>query len=454
MAQNGLRIGLVLLGIVTLCQSGCVAPRSVAHIAPAAPPRPVATSLAGLAKPIPIKQVAHEEPAGDAAPLTLARLVTLAEQSHPDLAVARARAEAARGMLVQAGLYPNPRVSWEFGELGHNQDQLGEQGPRVQQMIVTAGKIQLDQAAAAQALVASEWQLLTRWFSVLTRIRSAFYEVLTAQRDVRTNEEVVRLAEEGLTVAQRLIKAGFGTRPDELRAQVELDQSRFRLGVARQRLESARQLLAAVTGVATLPDGTVEGDLEAEVPTFDWEPTWQSVRARSSEIMEAQALVAQAEQLVQRAIAQRHPDVMLSARPFYVFPNNDTRVSIEVGVQLPVFNRNQGNIAAAQADLTRAREQVRLIELNLTERLATAFQRYRNARLQAESFQKQILPNARESLRLVRLGYEKGDPKYDYTGVLQAQQTLVQAQLSYVQALGELWRAVSEIAGLVQQEEW
>ena len=52
--------------------------------------------------------------------------------------------------------------------------------------------------------------------------------------------------------------------------------------------------------------------------------------------------------------------------------------------------------------------------------------------------------------RLVRKGYESGDPKYDFTAVLQAQQTLAQARLAQVQALGNVWRAVSEIAGMLQ----
>src|SRR5262245_5490856 len=50
------------------------------------------------------------EPDGEV-PLTLKNLLALAEKNHPVLAIARARIEAARGRLVQAGLYPNPIVT-------------------------------------------------------------------------------------------------------------------------------------------------------------------------------------------------------------------------------------------------------------------------------------------------------------------------------------------------------
>ena len=451
MAQSRVRrVTGGVAAVLLLGQAGCAGLSAGHRDVPALALHDPAAPAAALAKPVAIRLVSQEEPAAE--PLTLARLTALAEQHNPDIAAARARAEAARGRLVQAGLYPNPMVGWEADEVGHNRKQAGEQGPRVMQTVVTGGKLRLSQAAAAEALAAQEWQALTTWYAVLTRVRVAFYEVLAARREVQTTKEVVRLAEENLSIARRLLKAELGTRADELRAQVELDQTRIRLGVARQRLDAAHKVLAAVTGLPTLPAESVAGRLEDGVPVFEWDRALQTALTRSSEVLEAQANVLQAEQLLRRAWAQNKPDVQLAARPFYSFPDNDSRVMLEVSFPLPVFNRNQGNIVAAQADLARAREEVRQVELRLTERLALAFQRYRNARLQVESYQKQILPNARESLRLVRLGYEKGD-RYDLTGVLQAQQTLVQAQLTYVQALGELWRAASEIAGLVQQDE-
>src|SRR5207244_12553684 len=114
--------------------------------------------------------------------------------------------------------------------------------------------------------------------------------------------------------------------------------------------------------------------------------------------------------------------------------------------------RNQGNILAARPDVARTEEQVRQVELRLTERLAAAYQRYQAAREQREAYEKRILPRARESLRLVTIGYERGDPKYDFTALLQAQQTLAQVRLTYVESLGEMWKAISELSGLLQQE--
>jgi len=97
--------------------------------------------------------------------------------------------------------------------------------------------------------------------------------------------------------------------------------------------------------------------------------------------------------------------------------------------------------------------EVRQIELALSERLAAALERFQAARQQAEAHKKQILPQARESLRLIEIGYQRGDAKYDFTALLQAQQVLFGAQLGYVQALRAVWAADAELRGLLQLED-
>lgn len=385
--------------------------------------------------------------------LTLDRLVALAAAQNPDLAAAWARAEMARGRLVQAGLYPNPVLSWAASDLDHHHSAAGKQGPLVQQQIVTAGKLRLDQAAAREGVAAADWQALTRWYDVVTRIRLAYFELAAAHRDVAANEQDVRIAEEGLSVARRLQQAGVGTQPDVLRALVDRDQNQIQLAVAQQRLHTAWRQLAVAVGVPALPPGEPASDLEAAAPRYEWEPVRQAVLERSSEIQDARAAVRQAEAQLRRALVENVPNLQLQAQPYYDFIEQDAQYFFQAGAMLPIFNKNQGNILAARANLARAREEVRLAELRLTDRLAVAFQRYQAAREQVETYRERILPNAAESLRLVRLGYERGDPKYDYTSVLQAQRILVQARLAYVQVLGELWRGVSEIAGLLQQDQ-
>ena len=173
---------------------------------------------------------------------------------------------------------------------------------------------------------------------------------------------------------------------------------------------------------------------------------------RSATVQAAQAGVLQAEWLAQKAQADRVPDLEVRVRPFYSFPDQNAQATIEIGGALPIFNRNQGNIRAAQAELALMQAEARKVELQLGERLAMAFEQFQSARQQVESYRQDILPAARRSLDLIRLAYSKGQAKTDYTSVLQAQRTLIEAELGYVRALGQLWKAVAEIRGLLQEE--
>jgi cobalt-zinc-cadmium efflux system outer membrane protein len=403
-----------------------------------------------LARPVARADPPPARPAG--AMLTLARLLDLAAASHPDLGIARARVEAARGRMVQAGLRLNPIVSIGDEEINNPAGRAGRPYINISQEIITAHKRELARAAAEQGVVAADWQALTRWYDVALRVRSAYYEALTAWREVQTNEAAVRFAVQGLEAAEKLEKAGAGTRPDVLRAEVQRDQARARLDVSRRRFDAAGRLLTAAVGVPQLPSDPLEGTLQAAVPNYDWPAVLATVLSRSSEVQEAQALVGEAERNLSLAIAGRVPNVTLQVRPQYAYPDKSFEPLVQVGAPIPIFNRNQGNILTARADVARTQDQVRQVELRLTERLAAAYQRYQAAREQRELYEKRILPRARESLRLITIGYERGDPKYDFTALLQAQTTLVQSQLAYVQVLGDVWRGVAEIKSLIQDE--
>jgi cobalt-zinc-cadmium efflux system outer membrane protein len=438
--------GLLLGGCITITTSPVAPAPSLAL--PAGVPRAA------------VVQAAHI-PEVPAQPLTLERLLDQAVHTHPDVAIAKARAEAARGRLIQAGLYPNPTASIRFDELNNPDGRLGMPGSTITQNIVTAHKIPLAKAAAAHGVSAADWQAITQWFNARTRVRLAYYELLTAQRELEVNRGLVRVAEEGLKAARKLLQAGTGTQPDVLRAEVDLEQSRIRVGVSERRVEAAGRLLATAVGLPVPPceagglglTPLVVGSLDGPVPVLLWQPLLEAVLHRSSEVQEAQALVLQAQKLVERAKAECWPDIQAQLRPFYSVPGKTMEGLVEITAAIPIFNRNQGNIYAARADVARALADVRAAELRLTERLTASYQRYQAARQQVARYEEKILPNAQESLRLVRVGYERGDPKYDYTTVLQAQLTLEQVRLATVGARGELWRGLAEIYGLLQQDE-
>jgi cobalt-zinc-cadmium efflux system outer membrane protein len=141
------------------------------------------------------------------------------------------------------------------------------------------------------------------------------------------------------------------------------------------------------------------------------------------------------------------PNVDVQASTQYDNATEDQIASVQVGIPLPVFNRNQGNIRRAAAELTAARAEVSRIELDLQNRLAAAFERYANARQRTEIYAERILPNARRSLELVATGYRAG--QLNYVNLLTAQRTYFQTSVTYLESLGDLQQSMVAIDGLL-----
>ncbi|HZZ80160.1 MAG TPA: TolC family protein [Gemmataceae bacterium] len=390
------------------------------------------------------------------APASLQEMIAIALKHHPDLRAAQARIEAARGRMIQSGLAPNPMFGPDFGELADRDNQLGEAGARLTATIVPRWKRKLAEFAGAAEVQAADWQAVTRSFDVITRVRLAYFELLTAQRERETLDGIVNVSLEARKAVQSLEKAGVAVRPDVLRANVELEQNQLKREISQRRVEAARQNLLTALGRPPIALDQIKPDphdFNQAPPFYHWNAMLECLRDNSSELQEARSLIVQTERMLTKVKADVSPNYALLYRPFYASSQGNVHSEIVVQATIPIFDRNQGNIRAAEADIVRASAFEKQLELMLTEKLTNAYQRYQAARKQVETYTESIVPEARESLRLIEAGYKARDKKYDYTAVLQAQQVLFQAELALTQVRGELWRSISEIAGILQQED-
>lgn len=398
-----------------------------------------------------IKPVSHDV-AVDQGPWTLQRLLDQAAETHPDLAASRAKADAARGQLVQAGLYPNPTVGWRSEEMSFNRAGGGQQGPYVNQEIVTGGKLTIAQAAAAHGVTAADWAATTKWYDIATKIRVAYYEFVTAERALGSAKEIEDLLRMSTEKAEKLQVDGSMLPFDVKKTQVELTLSSAKRETAERRLDAAKKKLAAVSGLPTDVMNKLSGQLETSAAGYEWTPSLEAMLARSSEIQEIQSQLHQAQELIRLAEAQVVPNLQVQARPVYDFPDRSAMLFVEAGIALPIFNKNQGNIMAARAELARTDAELRQTELRLTERLTEAFRRYQSAKVQMAGLQK-AQTQAEEALNLVQTAFSADNKTARYLDVLDAQRTLYQVRLELIETRGESWKSRSELEGLIQSDQ-
>jgi cobalt-zinc-cadmium efflux system outer membrane protein len=376
--------------------------------------------------------------------MTLAELEEMAIRCNPTVAQAANRVEAARGRCVQVGLYPNPVAGYIGAEIG-NEGQGGQQGSFVGQEIVTAGKLRLNRSVAEQEVRQAEWAWQSQRQRVLTDVRRSFYDVLVAQRTMELTEQLLRIGEEGVRSTESLMKAKEVARADLLQARIEAESARVLLERARNRHAASWRNLAAVVGAATMPPRPLAGEAWDGLPVLTWEDTYSRLLAQSPQLAAARAGVARAQATVNREYAQRVPNIDLQAAVQYDNATRDTFATIQAGVPMPIFNRNQGNIRRAQAELLAAQNEVQRVQLELQQRLAEVFQQYATGLYQVEKYTRDILPNAKASLTLTTSGYRQGE--YSYLSLLVAQRTFFQTNLTYLEALRELRSAATAIDG-------
>jgi cobalt-zinc-cadmium efflux system outer membrane protein len=378
--------------------------------------------------------------------------VQLAVGQNPRLSRATFAIDAAQGRYVQAGLYPNPTLAANLDELGDRQGPGGIiTAPQVTQEIVTGRKLSLSQAVAAREVDRAALDLLRERYQVVGGVRAAFYDVYALERRIAVLDELAQLAGEAVKNSQSLLEAKQIARLDLVQLEVELARFRSQAEAARRELPGARKRLAAVAGSPRLSVGSLTGPFE-DVPGYDPDRTLDTVLATHPEVRAARVGVERAQAAVRRAEAEPIPNLTLSTG--YVRQNQNRSNDWMVGVSapIPVWNRNQGNIRAAKAELGVAVQDVGRAENDLAERVATATRAYAAAVKLAEQYRKDILPKAEETYKLSLDAFKGG--QFEYLRVIQAQRAVAEARLEYNRALGEAWRAAADLSGLLLEESW
>ena len=373
--------------------------------------------------------------------LTLAELEGIAFQNNPTLAAATARMNAARGRQVQAGLYPNPVVGYHATEIG-NLGTAGQQGGFIRQRFVMGGKLQLDQAIAGKEIAEAHFRFHAQEQRVRSDVRVRFYDSLVAQRRVELTRELVRIGGELVTATERLIEGRQGTENDLLQAEIKADESQILLDNAvNEQIEVWRRLMAVV-GVPTMQMTPLVGELESDLSNLDWDSCYAMVLESNPDLNAARKRVERASIVYRRAKKEPIPDVDLSVSVRHHNVTESDVANVQVGIPIPIFNKNQGNIRAAQAEWVAACNEFKRIELSLQDRLAVAYRRYANGSQQVERYSRRMIPKAKRSLNLVTDGYKKG--QVEYLTLLNAHQTYLQVNLSHLDSVREL-RASSAI---------
>jgi cobalt-zinc-cadmium efflux system outer membrane protein len=268
----------------------------------------------------------------------------------------------------------------------------------------------------------------------------SYIQALAAQQTLELRQNLSKLANDAVETSHQLANVGQADTPDVLESEVEAQQAQLTVIMAEQNQQRVWKALGAVVGNPRLPLMQLEGKLE-DTSSVNADDLVEKIVNESPAVRIAELGVKRAEAALARAKRETIPDLQLRGglqqNGELLSEPNGRPVGLQgfadVGVRIPVFNRNQGNIATAKADAERAKREVERVRLVLRERAASVVQTYTFSQTAVDRYKNQMIPRAQKAYEMYTKKYQSMAAAYPQ--VLIAQRTLMQLEVSYITAL-------------------
>ncbi|MCY7346166.1 MAG: TolC family protein [Pyrinomonadaceae bacterium] len=390
--------------------------------------------------------------------LTIDRLIETGASRRGDLLAARQRLAIAQGRLQQAGLRPNPTLDTEYGsprflggeaesEFSVGATQVFELGGKRKQRVAVA-ELELQQARFEVAA-------LERQFA--SGIRTAYARAVSAARQLDVIEKLLAADAELVRVTEARLKEGDVAPLDANLVRVESDRLRV------QQIEARSQLEIALLEIRTLAGLDVTEPLRL-APQTERPPRLDLGLSELTAIALRERADLQAALIGERlgmarinlAKSQATPNVAGSVRysrnkQIIDFPpaiggntiNRDNELTFGVSIDIPIFNRNQGEIAQASSGQVQAVRQREFLEAIIKRDVAVAYWEYRAAAEKLVLYATQILPRSEANLQTVRSAYGLGE--FSVFEVVNEQRRLNENVTGYNQTLRDYYTALAQL---------
>ena len=392
--------------------------------------------------------------------ISIDRLIELGGTRRADLMAARQRLAIAEGRLQQAGLRPNPTLDAEYGSprfLGGEPEydfsagltQVFELGGKRRRRVAVAG-LELSQTRA-------EVRNIERQLAV--GIRSAYVAALAAARQLDVLEKLIAGNEEIVRVTEARLNEGDVAPLDVNLVKVEND--RMKVQAIQTRAEVETQLLEIRTLIgADISESLRLAPQPDRPPRFDAslsELTELALRGRpdlqaariGEELGTARITLARANGVPNIAGTVRYTrskgifDLPGPVNGSTLATDQGNELTFGVSIDIPLFNRNQGEVAAATGEKLQATRTREFLESAVRRDVAVAFRKYRAASESLVVYSTQILPRAEDNLRSVRAAYGLGD--FSVFEVVNEQRRLAENVTNYNQIVRDYYNALTEL---------
>jgi cobalt-zinc-cadmium efflux system outer membrane protein len=377
--------------------------------------------------------------------LTVNEAVAAALQHNPSLRAKTLELGSTQANEITAGLRPNPVASYLAEQLG-NRNVDSQQTVTLGQPIETGGKRRrrLESARAATAVTTEEIADARR--QVILLVRKAFTDALVARATIELAEDNLKTLDEVERLQRIRVERGDLSELELLRLQVQRFAFERDATDARQAGETARIALRAAIGPAAVAESVeIVGALDFRDVSLDPSTLRRRALEARPDLRAAEAAQAKARADVELARANAWWD--FTPQLEYQRIGSDNTVGVGISVPLRIFDRNQGEIARARSEVSRA---AALRQAAATQALAevdTAYAGVLVLRERVVSLRDVYLPKATQARQTVEFAYRRGG--VSLLDFLDAQRTYRETALEHLRALGSLRAAIDQLEAAI-----
>ena len=391
--------------------------------------------------------------------LTIERLIESGGSRRADLLAARQRLAVAQGRLQQARLRPNPTLDAEYGSprfLGGEAESDFSVG--VSQTFELGGKRSKRVAVAELELQQARFEVAALERQLAVEIRTAYTRAVSAARQLDVIEKLLAADAELVRVTDARLKEGDVAPLDANLVKVESDRLRVQQIEARSELETALLEIRTLAGLDVAEPLRLAPQAERP-PRLDLglsELTETALRERA-DLQAARIGERLGTARINLAKSNAVPNVSASvtfarSKGLFDLPDRlgggditdkDNELTFGVSIDIPIFNRNQGEIASATGEQVQATRQREFLEATIKRDVAVAYRQYRAAAEKLVLYATQILPRSEANLQTVRSAYGFGE--FSVFEVVAEQRRLNESVTGYNQTLRDYYTALAQL---------
>jgi cobalt-zinc-cadmium efflux system outer membrane protein len=386
-------------------------------------------------------------------PLTINELIGIALESSPQVLAARDQAKAIKGQLSSARAIPNPEFELNTGQ------QRSVSGPLTTGNVSSWSVTQpLDmpytrypRVNAAEANVrAADAARIAFEIEMISRVQQRFYELMRRDAELKAAEEDLSLTKQIRDRMQIRYDVGDTARFELIRAQTEFLNAQINAESSKLRLEQAKSQLRQVVGHQLPADYEVVSQPFVIEPLPSLPILLSELRSQSPELLRAKAEVEATESKLSFEQNSRLPRLSFKAQQ-YNDPNFTDRLYGLV-VSIPIWDFKGGQIAEAEANASKAKNQLNAQNQSLEQQMETAYKLYQMTSYQVKILDQDVVQLALSARRIAEVSYRYGERgMLEY---LDAQRTFRVARNDLIRARFDLASVVTEIQRLRATPEW